>query len=221
MTGSGEVRGPRGEALKNRSQKAGPADLRKRRGSPHLERGLQPCSVRAFTRDLLVKEMPSSQLGLVNSSFYLSSSAVHVTGHLRSFPGPFSFLGLPWTKLPCKILKILLMPKVITSLILEPPSDTLCMRSANLESSAICSFFFPIWHTLDLNQDFWEQSASSFTYFAILVTFFLFLFPLTPSIHPHLPTRSSLHRRHVRFWQRCIQADHRLRQCITHENWDK
>lgn len=121
-----------------------------------------------------------------------------MTGHLRSFPPPPLLYDLQWTRLLYGMLKIFLMPEMITSPNPRAPlSDTACMRSADLESSAVCCFFFPIWHTPDLNQDFWEQSASSLTYFATLVTFVLFLFPLNPRLHPHLPTRSSLRRQHA------------------------
>lgn len=82
---------------------------------------------------------------------------------------------------------------MIVSLITELPLLTQARtRSADLESNDL----FLIRHTLDVNQDVWEQSASSLTFFATLVTFFSFLFPLYPHIHPHLPTQHSLHRYH-------------------------
>lgn len=127
-----------------------------------------------------------------------SSSAVCMTGHPRSFPPPPLLYDLQWTRLLYRMLKLFLMPEMIMSPNPRAPlSDTACMRSADLESSAVCGFFFPIWHTPDLNQDFWEQSASSLTYFATLVTFVFFLFPLNPRLHPYLPTWSSLYRRHA------------------------
>ena len=134
----------------------------------------------------------------MTASFPSSSSAICRIGDLRSCLPPPLLYDLQWTRLLYRMLKTFLMPEMITPPNPRAPlSDTACMRSADLESSAVCNSFFPIWHTPDLNEDFWEQSASSLTYFATLVTFVLFLLPLNPRLHPHLPTRSSRRRRHA------------------------
>lgn len=82
------------------------------------------------------------------------------------------------------------------------------MRLADLESS-IHGFLFSSWHTLDFNNNDWEQSASSLIYFATFVTFFLFLFPLNPHIHSYLYTSSSLYKHNFQI----------LEEIQTHTLW--
>lgn len=150
----------------------------------------------------------------------LSSRAVCMAGHLRSFSTFSSSLVLPMDQISLQDSK-----NMFDCLRwLYPESKSSPFSHSRYEISNLGKQYSPWLLTSNLTYVGCKpkclRTISQFRNLLCHVSHIFISVSFYPHIPPHLPTHNSLRRLHFQIWQRCIHTDHRLRQYVNHENWE-